>query len=95
MRDAVEAAFRAVTGRDEEFTFSGWGQSYLPENWAAVVDGRNVLLDDSHYAAWLEAREVIALAIGEDLPPDHDDDERTIAAVQALTELIWTRSRLS
>lgn len=87
MRDAVTWAFRELTGRDDEFIFSGWGQNYLPENRAAVVDGRNGP-NDEHYAAWCEAREIIAHAIGDE--PTYAD-QRTAAALDALAELLYDR----
>lgn len=37
MRDAIERAFKELTGFDAEFTFSGWGQQ-LTEGERAVVD---------------------------------------------------------
>lgn len=39
MRDAVEAAYREVTGDDPAFTFSGWGAK-LSESHRAVVEDR-------------------------------------------------------
>jgi hypothetical protein len=39
MRDAVAAAYYALTGRDDDFIFSGWG-STLPESYRAVVENR-------------------------------------------------------
>lgn len=39
MRRAVEAAFKQVTGVDDEFNFSGWGGS-LDEHELAVVENR-------------------------------------------------------
>ena len=39
MREAVERAYREITGRDAEFTFSGWG-SDLTEGERAVVEDR-------------------------------------------------------
>lgn len=41
MRDAVEAAYRKLTGRDAEFTFSGWGDQ-LTESELAVVEDREL-----------------------------------------------------
>jgi hypothetical protein len=40
MRQAVEMAFREVTGRDSEFLFSGWGGS-LTESERKVVDSND------------------------------------------------------
>lgn len=39
MRTAIERAFREITGRDAEFTFSGWGGE-LTEGEKLVVDKR-------------------------------------------------------
>jgi hypothetical protein len=39
MRDAVAAAFLALTGKRPDFIFSGWG-SQLTENERAVVENR-------------------------------------------------------
>lgn len=38
MRDAVETAFKAVTGLDAEFCFSGWGEELTPEELAVVEE---------------------------------------------------------
>jgi hypothetical protein len=40
MRGALGKAYRAVTGRDDDFTFSGWG-SKLDESYRAVVEDRD------------------------------------------------------
>jgi hypothetical protein len=39
MREAVEEAYRRVTGRDPDFVFSGWGAE-LTEAERAVVEDR-------------------------------------------------------
>ncbi len=39
MRAAVERAYRAITGQEPEFIFSGWGDS-LTDNERAVVEDR-------------------------------------------------------
>ena len=39
MREAVEHAYREMTGKDPEFTFSGWG-AHLTEGERAVVEDR-------------------------------------------------------
>lgn len=39
MRNAVEKAFKEVTGRDSEFAFSGWGAE-LTEPELAVIENR-------------------------------------------------------
>lgn len=39
MRDAIASAFKAVTGSDASYCFSGWGQP-LPERYRAVVENR-------------------------------------------------------
>ena len=38
MRDAVERAFRELTGHDAKFTFSGWGGSLTEGELACVED---------------------------------------------------------
>lgn len=37
MRNAVEAAFKQVTGLDCDFTFSGWGGELTPEELDVVA----------------------------------------------------------
>lgn len=58
MRRAVEAAFHAITNRDADFCFSGWGSS-LTEPERAVVENRHPseehgrqtrLIAESYYA---------------------------------------------
>lgn len=39
MRQAVEQAYRDLTGRESDYTFSGWGDP-LPEDYRAVHEGR-------------------------------------------------------
>jgi hypothetical protein len=47
MRRAIAKAFREVTGRDPQFTFSGWGQE-LTESERAVVEDREPKICDPH-----------------------------------------------
>lgn len=92
MRRAVEAAYLDVIGLPEQFTFSGWGQSYLEESRRAVVEHRNILDDESHHKAWERARAVIEAVTGP-LECDPLVDERASDAVSALAELLWHRSK--
>lgn len=39
MRAAVARAYRELTGRDDDFLFSGWGDP-LPERYRAAVENR-------------------------------------------------------
>lgn len=53
MRRAIAKAFRDLTGRDPEFTFSGWGQE-LTEAERAVVENREPKrceIDHPHFYA--------------------------------------------
>lgn len=40
MRDAVEGAFRKLTGHEALVTYSGWGQSFTKDEIAAIPEGR-------------------------------------------------------
>lgn len=40
MRDAVARAFKELTGIDNAFIFSGWGDD-LPEKYRAVIEDRD------------------------------------------------------
>lgn len=51
MRKAVREAFTAITGKEAEFVFSGWGAT-LDEAERAVVENREP--SPEHYADWLK-----------------------------------------
>jgi hypothetical protein len=87
MRDAVEAAFVALTGTESEALSSGWGQSYLTEHELAVLDGR--VPSPEFYECWAEAEVTLAdleVAVGEDFTPTH---ERYMNALSALAEALF------
>lgn len=58
MRDAIEAAYFALTGEDAQFTFSGWG-ARLSEGERAVVEDR----EPDRPASWRDMADMLAEAI--------------------------------
>lgn len=88
MRRAVQAAYKQVTGFDDEFIFSNW-DGKLDESELAVVEHRDVRANPAHHSAWLRAKDAIEYATG---APADFSDWRTERACSALCELIFSRS---
>jgi hypothetical protein len=79
MRHAVEAAYRAVTGREPQFIFSGWGHP-LPEKYRAVVEDREPVPTGTVLIELERWRQVNNEGFTSEHDRDHDDGELAKAA---------------